>query len=89
MPSPFMKKLFLAWTIMFLVAVGCVHKQAAPPAAPMAGSKANSSPAPSANTAPPAISWADCIKTKGSVIEQTYPEVCVTPDGRKAAHPSQ
>ncbi len=86
MPRSFVNKVFLTWTILLFAAVGCAHKQAVPPPAPVAGSNANPPHAPNANTPPP-VSWSDCIATKGSVIEQTYPEVCVTPDGRKAAHP--
>lgn len=34
------------------------------------------------------ISWEECTKLAGSVILQTYPEQCVTSDGRKAVKPT-
>ncbi|MBV8553346.1 MAG: hypothetical protein JOY54_18765 [Acidobacteriaceae bacterium] len=36
-----------------------------------------------------ALTWDDCVKAPGAVVEQTYPEICVTPDGRKAVRPKQ
>ncbi len=34
------------------------------------------------------ISWEECTKLAGSVILQSYPEQCVTSDGRKAVKPT-
>lgn len=34
------------------------------------------------------ISWEECTKLAGSVILQTYPEQCVTSDGRKSVRPT-
>jgi len=70
--------------LVFLVSLGaCHHKTAqlqvpAPPSAAQPDIRKGSGAK---------LSWADCIKLKGSIIEQTYPEVCVAPDGRKAVQP--
>jgi hypothetical protein len=65
---------------IFFALAGCVHKTAPASASGPANPAAAKSP-------DAALSWADCIKIEGSKIEQTYPEICVAPDGRKAAQP--
>lgn len=33
------------------------------------------------------ISWEECLKAKGSIIQESYPRVCVTKDGQKFVEP--
>ncbi|HVO86783.1 MAG TPA: hypothetical protein VMT23_03655 [Candidatus Binatia bacterium] len=33
--------------------------------------------------------YADCQKTAGSITEQSFPEVCITKDGKRFINPTQ
>lgn len=49
------------------------------------------------STKPPAASqpdetvdnYAECLQTPGAVIQESYPEVCRTPDGKSFTNPDQ
>lgn len=41
----------------------------------------------SARISPVAASFADCIKVPGSIIQESYPETCITKDGQRFVRP--
>ncbi|MDQ2843448.1 MAG: hypothetical protein M3Y72_20885 [Acidobacteriota bacterium] len=86
-PWHFLEPLAVLAIVVFLHPA-CSPKHATPSSTPIAGTSTTAQTAKPKSPAPP-LTWADCVKIKGSVIEQTYPEICAAPDGRKAVKPPQ
>lgn len=38
---------------------------------------------------PPVTSFAQCVTANGSTLQESYPEVCATKDGKRFQNPSQ